>query len=253
MGNRKNPDRSARERQVASGDDPARWHDEAYPEDYQGQIQRAIGFSGIDHDFFIVGKARWLTEFMRRFGIPPKSSSMLDIGCGIGLLHPYLDGLSNRIVGVDLSEDAISTARTKNFKNEYHRYDGDALPFEASQFDIALAVTVMHHVPIDRWSVFVAEAYRVLKPGGALIVIEHNPLNPLTRLAVNRCEFDADAILLSARTTMKLLRAAGFRDVKSDYIFFTPFKVELVRRVESWLRFVPFGAQYATFGFKGNQ
>ena len=43
---------------------------------------------------------------------------------------------------------------------------------------------------------FVADMVRVTRPGGLVCVIEHNPLNPLTRLAVNRCPFDADAVLL---------------------------------------------------------
>ena len=52
---------------------------------------------------------------------------------------------------------------------------------------------------------------RVVRPGGLVCVIEHNPLNPLTRsLAVSRCEFDSDAVLLGASTTRKLMAAGGF-------------------------------------------
>jgi SAM-dependent methyltransferase len=233
-----------------AGDDPARWSDQAYPDDYKGQIQRAIGFSGISHDFFMVGKARWLERFVTRTHLYKREIALLDIGCGLGLLHPHLADLTQRIVGVDVSAEALDSARKSNPMFHYQQYEGEILPFDAAQFDIALAVTVMHHVPVDRWLSFVKEAFRVLKPGGVLVVIEHNPLNPLTRLAVNRCEFDADAVLLKARTTKNLIADAGFENVDCDYIFFTPFKSSLIQKVERKLRSFPLGAQYSAFGFK---
>ena len=54
------------------------------------------------------------------------------------------------------------------------------------------------------------EAARVLRPGGVFAIIEHNPLNPATRLIVRRLPMDRNAILLGARETRRLLRAAGF-------------------------------------------
>lgn len=234
----------------SAGDDPARWSEEAYPDDYRGQVQRAIGFTGISHDFFIVGKARWLEQFVARTHLQGRTIALLDVGCGMGLLHQHLVGVTTRIVGVDVSADALETARKSNPLFDYKRYEGETLPFEADRFDIVLAVTVMHHVPVDRWPIFVKEAFRVLKPGGALVVIEHNPLNPLTRLAVNRCEFDADAVLLRAGKTKSLLENAGFENIGCDYIFFTPFKNSLIQIAERKLRSFPFGAQYSAYGFK---
>lgn len=234
----------------SAGDDPARWSEEPYPEDYRSQVQRAIGFTGISHDFFIVGKARWLEGFILRTHLRERTLSLLDIGCGLGMLHPHLSRVSERIVGVDVSAEALESAQRNNPQSSYHRYDGETLPFDEGRFDVALAVTVMHHVPVDRWASFVKEAFRALRPGGAFVVIEHNPVNPLTRVAVNRCEFDADAVLLGAGTTKKLLLNAGFQNVGCDYIFFTPFKNRLVQAIERKLRMLPLGAQYSAFGFK---
>ena len=50
----------------------------------------------------------------------------------------------------------------------------------------------------------------MLKPGGMLFVFEHNPLNPLTRHAVNTCVFDENAHLILARTMNNRVRKAGF-------------------------------------------
>jgi SAM-dependent methyltransferase len=234
------------------GDDPARWRDQPYPGDYQSQVQRAIAFSGVEHDFFVAGKVRWLAHFMQRNGIKAGTVNMLDIGCGIGLLHRYLPAFTDHVVGVDVSEDALRQARQRNSDVAYQHYDGRRLPFGAGQFDLALAVTVMHHVPVAQWPDFVREAHRVIKPGGAFIVIEHNPLNPLTRYVVSRSEIDADAVLLRAGQVGTLMRQAGFQNIGRDYIFFTPFKARLIQVLEQHLAWLPLGAQYAAYGFKGD-
>ena len=95
---------------------------------------------------------------------------------------------------------------------------------------------------------FIAEMRRVVRPGGLVCVIEHNPLNPLTRLAVARCEFDRDAVLLGAGTTRKLMAAGGLRDICARYFLLLPWATNAARRVEGALGQVPLGAQYAAFG-----
>jgi hypothetical protein len=52
---------------------------------------------------------------------------------------------------------------------------------------------------------------------GAGIVFEHNPLNPLTRHAASTCPFDANAVLIGARTMHARLRAAGFGRISLAY------------------------------------
>ena len=42
------------------------------------------------------------------------------------------------------------------------------------------------------------ELKRVLRAGGACVIFEHNPLNPLTVQAVNTCPFDENAVLIKA-------------------------------------------------------
>ena len=92
---------------------------------------------------------------------------------------------------------------------------------------------------------------RVVKPGGWIFIFEHNPYNPLTRLAVNRCPFDKDAVLLTAKKTERLLSSTGTElKFQSDYIFFTPFKHPWFQKIDSFLRKLPLGGQYCTYGQK---
>jgi len=160
-----------------------------------------------------------------------------------------LAGELGAIDGVDISEGVLEAARLRNPSVSYRSYDGEHLPYEDKTFDLVFAICVLHHVPPPRWESFIAELARVTRPGGVLAVIEHNPLNPLTRLAVSRCEFDDDAVLLGRRRTERLLRAARLElHPPSRYIAFFPWRNALLAKTERALRRIPLGAQYVVTG-----
>jgi hypothetical protein len=84
-----------------------------------------------------------------------------------------------------------------------------------------------------------------VRPGGVACIIEHNPYNPLTRLAVFRCPFDRDAVLLSEAQTASLFQEAGFRNILSEHFLLLPSAKPFARKVERALASLPLGAQYA--------
>jgi SAM-dependent methyltransferase len=172
----------------------------------------------------------------------------LDVGCGVGSFHPFVRGLFARYCGVDISASSIARAKEQRRDVEYAAYDGATLPYESGSFEFVSTICVMHHVPPADWPAFTAELRRVVRRGGLVAVIEHNPFNPLTRLAVNRCEFDRDAVLLRASKTESLMKQASFSRVESDYFLFFPFKAQIALRTERSLRKLPLGAQYMTCG-----
>ena len=172
----------------------------------------------------------------------------LDVGCGPGETDSFLVGELGAIDGVDISEGVLEAARRRNPDVAYELYDGEHLPYEDGEFDLVFTICVIHHVPPDRWESFFAELARVVRPGGVLAVVEHNPLNPLTRLSVARCEFDDDAILLGRRRTERLIGAAGLKLRSSQYIVFFPWKSAALMKAEHTLRRVPLGAQYIVTG-----
>jgi len=87
-----------------------------------------------------------------------------------------------------------------------------------------------------------------LRPGGRLYVFEHNPLNPVTQRTVKTCPFDDDADLLWPWQARRLLKEAGFREVRLDYIVFFPRPLAALRPLEPRLRWLPFGAQQLVLG-----
>src|SRR3984957_6530870 len=214
---------------------------------YRDVVQSSIDFAGLPHSFFMRAKADLLRQLIAsRLG--PEMPAMLDVGCGVGSFHPLLRDVVGRLSGIDVSSTCIAQARDDNPNVDYRAFDGINFPFDAASFDLVTAICVMHHVPPAEWAHFLNEMRRVVRPGGLICVIEHNPLNPLTRLAVSRCEFDRDAVLLGAGKARKLMEAGGLREIGARYFLLLPWEAKPARRVEGALSNVPFGAQYAAFG-----
>lgn len=98
--------------------------------------------------------------------IPPPSrpgAELLDLGCGGGLLAPYVHGY--RHVGVDLSASSLEVAAARGV--EPVLADVANLPFAPERFDVVVAGEIFEHV--DDLERTVAEAARVLRRGGLLV------------------------------------------------------------------------------------
>ena len=83
-----------------------------------------------------------------------------------------------------------------------------------------------------------------MRPGGVVALFEHNPLNPLTRLAVSRCEFDEGVELLGPGEAAALLSDAGLTPLERRYIVFFPWPRPRAMRLEAHLGRLPLGAQH---------
>jgi SAM-dependent methyltransferase len=168
----------------------------------------------------------------------------------VGVTDRHLGDRFAALIGVDIFEGVLDAAAAANPNVDYRLYDGQTLPVADGSVDVAFAISVLHHVPPDRWRGFVGEMARVLAPGGIAAVFEHNPLNPLTRRVVSNCVFDDDAVLLRRRTATRLLDAAGLTGLEHRYIAFLPFGGRRVAPIEAALRLVPLGAQYYVAGVR---
>lgn len=219
-----------------------------YRDSYVETVEQSISFSGLSLDFFLQSKALMIRDLLvLRLSERPRPR-LLDVGCGIGSLHPLLSGLFSSIHGVDVSGESIERAKLENPANRYDAYDGKRLPFADNSFDMALSICVMHHVPVLQWAGFMAELTRVVSPGGMVCLIEHNPINPGTRISVARCPFDKDAVLLGTRKMRGYMRRAGLAEVAIRNFVFFPTNRPQFRTLERWMHWLPLGAQYAAIG-----
>ncbi len=97
-----------------------------------------------------------------------RACDVLDIGCGGGFLSNALAKAGHRVVGMDMSDPALEVAARYDTTGTVRYQNGDAtkLPFAAATFDAVCAMDLLEHVEAPR--ALVAEAARVLKPGGVL-------------------------------------------------------------------------------------
>ena len=107
----------------------------------------------------------WLAESRGSLIPAParRGAALLDLGCGGGLLAPHVPGY--RHVGVDVSASALAVAAIHGV--EPVLADVADLPFDGESFDVVVAGEILEHVEdLDRT---IAEATRVLRPGGTLV------------------------------------------------------------------------------------
>jgi len=220
-----------------------------YALNYEAVIDDYVSFSGQSQAFYTRAKARHLREILDAES-RAKQLDVLDVGCGHGLIHPYLNDGGYRLTGIDVAASAIGMARKMNPHVNYDVYDGVRLPYVDASFDLLFTICVMHHVPIAQWGSFVEEARRVLRPRGKFIIFEHNKLNPLVQWVVSRVPIDRNAVLLTSWRTKKLLHDAGFRSIACRHILFFPFEAPLFQKIEKHLAWLPMGAQYYVTGTK---
>ncbi|HJR19399.1 MAG TPA: methyltransferase domain-containing protein [Actinomycetota bacterium] len=104
-----------------------------------------------------------------------KYGKVLEIGCGTGffIVNLWQAGLVRQAFATDISPGMVEVcqrnARLVGLKNlEGRAADAETLPYKTGTFDLVVGHAVLHHVPDVPAAL--AECYRVLKPGGALVI-----------------------------------------------------------------------------------
>jgi ubiquinone/menaquinone biosynthesis C-methylase UbiE len=110
----------------------------------------------------------WLRNLIR-YGEIRRNSLVLDIGCGTGRYATELMKETNaKVIGLDPSAGMLGKACKKR-AGCWLRADAQNLPLIDNRFDAAIIMLVLQHV--DDEPLALAEAWRMLKPGGKLVVV----------------------------------------------------------------------------------
>jgi len=103
---------------------------------------------------------------------PGRKADLLDLGCGTGLFVME-QSRDKAAFGLDFSPEALKFTRTREFSRLVCA-DAQVLPIASATFDIVTAFDLIEHV--ERDDALIAEAHRVLRPGGiALIGVPAHP------------------------------------------------------------------------------
>ncbi|MEW6406061.1 MAG: methyltransferase domain-containing protein [Chloroflexota bacterium] len=105
--------------------------------------------------------------------------SILDVGCGTGgvtIPAKKRVGASGKAAGIDPSPEMIAVARTKasraRLEIDFRVGVIESLPFSDNSFNAVTSSLMMHHLPRDLQVRGLAEVYRVLKPGGRVLIVD---------------------------------------------------------------------------------
>lgn len=114
---------------------------------------------------------------------------LLDCGCGTAPMLTLLNEKypEKRYTGIDLTPKMIEVAKAKNMKNvELVVGDCENLPFEENSFDVVICCQSFHHYP--NVQDFFNSVYRVLRPGGRLVLRDMTMKTSAVRWLCNNVE-----------------------------------------------------------------
>lgn len=106
---------------------------------------------------------------------PQPGERLLDIGCGLGQVLELSAARGAQVFGIDSSPSMAERARRKVPEATIEVAPAEDIPFPDDSFDIVTAVATFHHWA-DR-DAGLAEAIRVLAPGGRLFIVEKDLSN----------------------------------------------------------------------------
>lgn len=220
-----------------------------FADEYLATHKDNIAITGEDPEYFSRYKIEEIARVYKARGLA-SPGRILDFGCGIGGSIPHLHAAfpEAELTGLDVSERSLEIARSR-FGDiaRFELLSGGEIAIAPASFDLIFSACVFHHIEGSEHLAILQQLRRLLKPDGALVIFEHNPVNPVTRYIVATCPFDENAVLIPSGAFAKAQRKAGFERVEVAYTGFFPGALRGLRPLEPLLRAVPVGAQYYTY------
>jgi len=176
---------------------------------YYDQTARRVNYQNAQVYF-----SKRVTLLEANLDVKQKKIKFLDAGCGEGTFlamvrkkHPGL-----ALYGFDLSARQIKLAKQKLKKVPLQVADAGQMPYQDNFFDVIFINALLHHV--ESIPVVIKEIVRVCRPGGKIILIEPNRLNPLVFASSLLKEHEHGGLRMSHRYLKRLLQKYNFRSIK---------------------------------------
>ncbi|CAB3780893.1 class I SAM-dependent methyltransferase [Pararobbsia alpina] len=217
-----------------------------FAEEYRAIHAANISASGEAPEFFAEYKIADLSRHARTNRIAARS--IVDFGCGVGNSIPFFRKYFPRseVLAADVSRKSLELAKQR-FGEEarFFNLTGNRIDLPDGTFDVLFSACVFHHIPHEEHEHWLRELRRIATPDAMLVIFEHNPWNPLTVRAVNTCEFDKNARLMTPSKLETSMQRAGWSRTRHEYRIFFPNSLRTLRPLEARMRWLPLGAQYA--------
>ena len=149
--------------------------------------------------------------------LAPGGGAVLDVGCGTGTLAEAMRLAGYDVYGVDASTGMLAQLGAAGRGAPVAGFC-ERLPFASGAFDLAITVATLHHISDPgRIAQTIGEMCRVVRPGGHVVVWDHNPKNPYWPLLMKRVPQDTgEERLVPQEEIVAGLRAAGAQDIRAQ-------------------------------------
>lgn len=153
-------------------------HTAEQPAQTEGKLIRWATYYDFVTNFMMVGHAGMLRRMTVDNAVIKPGEIVLDIGCGTGevALLAKTRAKAGKVYGIDPAPEMIAVAQNKAARKkldiDFRVGVIEALPFPDSSIDVVTSSLMMHHLPEDLKVRGLAEIYRVLKPGGRLLIAD---------------------------------------------------------------------------------
>ncbi len=151
---------------------------------------------------------------------------VVDVGCGEGGLVRALVQCGARVVGVECGAEMLERARAAERigDEQYLEGVGQALPLPDASVDRVIFMNSLHHVPLEHIADALAEAARVLVPGGLVLVNE--PIADGDFYQVTRLVEDEKEVRAAAFTAIRDACVTGVFAEQAEVIYLNPVRME---------------------------
>lgn len=158
--------------------------------------------------------------------LPLAGARVADVGCGDGALARVMARDGARVVAIDPGAAQIVRARAAAPAEGawYLCARGEALPLADGCLDAVVYFNALHHVPVADQAAALAEAARVLRPGGLLYVQE--PLAEGDYFELMRPVEDETEVRARAYDALKAAGAKGRLEETAEVVYLAPLRVK---------------------------
>lgn len=153
-------------------------HSVEQPAQTEGNLIRWAPYYDLAVNITTLGRARRLRKLTVDQALIKSGDVVLDVGCGTGdvTLLAKTRAKDGKVYGIDPAPEMINVARKKAARRgldiDFRVGVIESLPFPDASIDVVTSSLMMHHLPEDLKVRGLAEIYRVLKPGGRLLIAD---------------------------------------------------------------------------------
>ncbi len=173
-----------------------------------------------------------------------KGQKVLDLGCGIGTFTIEFSKLGALATGVDSSREALKTARRLaalqgQTKAKFLLADATRLPIKKNQYDLVVCADFIEHLNQEDYLKLLAEARRVLKPEGKLLIYTPCPTHLFEILRKHNLFLKRDPTHIGLKKPEEIAETLKLKNFVIEKIYFTPSHLPFLQLIEKGGSFLP--------------